>query len=192
MTSAAGLIMGSGIFRPEPPHPLREWEGVPELQHVIATLAASGFDPVVVVLGERWEEVLTAVDFGAAMAVVNEEWRQGLGSFVRAGLGTLVRESACEAALIALGDQPRLDSALLARLAAESSPTAQVVIPRYRHAFGYPLMVRRELWDRLLALSGGADPLALVRAHPTWVTEVHSDRLPDGPIGSSFQASPTS
>lgn len=187
----AGIILGQGLFRPQPPGRLAEWEGVPVLQHVIGNLAANGFDPLLVVVGERWEEVLGQVEFGTAMAVVNEEWRQGLGSFVRAGLGALVRESPCEAALIGLGDQPRLDSALLARLVSESSPAAPVVIPRYRYAFGYPILVRRELWDRLMALSGDADPLAFVRAHPTWVTEVHSDRLPDGPLGSAFQASPT-
>lgn len=179
MSIAALVLAAGGSRRLGHPKQLVDWGGRPLLEHVLEQVAAWPVDRVVVVLGDRAEEILEQVDLGEAMVVINFDWEEGIASSLRAGLAALTGERGMEAALIVLADQPEIPSGLVAELVEtyrRKRPWA--VVPRYRYARGNPVLIDQALWGRLMSLEGDAGAKHLLEAHPEWVEEVHVDVLP--------------
>lgn len=103
ITTAVVIATGDS-HRVLPPHPtlLRRVGGTTLLERSVRVLRESGMSRIVVVLGDRAEEVVAA----AASArldvepVVNDDWEQGTSTSVLAGL-RLVQEQRC---LVVMGD----------------------------------------------------------------------------------------
>jgi molybdenum cofactor cytidylyltransferase len=92
-------------------------------------------------------------------------------SSVRCGLRAL--PTSCTAALVMLGDQPGVTTALVeAVLATHQNTGAPIVAPRGPSGRGHPLLVGRELWPEVLTSFDGAGLRGLLAAHPDLVTEV--------------------
>lgn len=178
MLSALVLAAG-GSSRLGSPKQLVDWGGIPLLQHVTKMVASWPVDLVAVVLGADSEEILDAVDLDDALVVVNPEWEDGLASSLRVGLDALTRHAQVRATLIAMGDQPFIEAAVVDRLVAEYEETDRpVVAPKYRYMRGNPVLVDRRLWARLMSLEGDAGAQRLFQAHPDWINEVWFDELP--------------
>jgi molybdenum cofactor cytidylyltransferase len=124
-------------------------EGRPLLEHALAIAAASGTDLTVVVLGAYTEEIEAAVDLGAARVVRCPDWERGRGASLSAGLAALPAE--VEAALVTLGDEPYLSPATAARLLATRRPGLAALRASYAGRPGHPVLVERELFERLEA-----------------------------------------
>jgi CTP:molybdopterin cytidylyltransferase MocA len=116
--AVAGLVLAAGAgrrFGAGPPKQLAELDGRPLLEHVLAA-ATAVLDRVVVVVGARAEEVLAGVELHGAEPVVCPEWAEGQAASLRCGVRAL---AGAERVLVLVGDQPRVDAALVARLARE-------------------------------------------------------------------------
>ncbi len=68
----------------------------------------AGLSPRVVVLGHAAQEILAAVDLQGAEPVVCEGWREGQAASLRCGVEAL---GDVDAAVVVLGDQPRITAA---------------------------------------------------------------------------------
>ncbi len=115
-TGAAGLVLAAGAgrrFGGGVPKQLAELDGRPLLEHVLAA-ATAVLDRVVVVVGARADEVLAGIDLHGAEPVVCDGWAEGQAASLRCGAQAL---RGVERVLVMVGDQPRLDAALVARLA---------------------------------------------------------------------------
>ncbi|MDX1690326.1 MAG: nucleotidyltransferase family protein [Acidimicrobiia bacterium] len=178
MSTAAIVLAAGGSTRLGRPKQLVDLDGRPMLERVITDVAGWPVDEVLVVLGADAEEILDAVDVGAATVVLNPEWETGSASSLRAGLDLLTRGRA-ERAFVVLGDEPAIPdevpAALLDALAERRTPAAA---PVYRYQRGTPILVDRSLWARLMSLDGDVEPGRLFDAHPEWVTDVRVDHLP--------------
>jgi len=182
--SVAAVVLAAGeARRMGRPKQLVEWGGRPLLEHVIAMVFGWPVDFVVVVLGANADDILERVDFGAAVAAVNPEWKEGLASSIRVGIDVLMRERGPEHTFVALGDQPEIPADVPPRLleVMESSPKPAAV-PVYRYQRGNPVLVARSLWTRFAGLSGDQGAAGLLRAHPQWVEEVRFGHLPPADI----------
>ena len=51
-------------------------------------------------------------------------------------------------------------------------------MPKYRYAWGNPVVVERSLWPRLMSLEGDEGAKRLLQAHPDWVHEVWFEQRP--------------
>jgi molybdenum cofactor cytidylyltransferase len=122
-------------------------EGRPLLDHALAIAAASDTDPTVLVLGAYAEEIAAAVDLGDAQVVRCPDWELGRAASLRAGLAALPADT--EAALITLGDEPFVSPAAGARLLAARRPGLAAVRASYAGRPGHPVLVERELFERL-------------------------------------------
>ena len=110
---------------------LLNWGGRPLLEHVLDRVASWPAGPVIVVLGAEADEILDAVDFGAASVVVNPQWEEGLASSLRVGLDAVSRETKCDGVLVVLGDQPEVPLRVVAALVeAFQSGRRDVVAPK--------------------------------------------------------------
>jgi molybdenum cofactor cytidylyltransferase len=146
-------------------------EGRPLLRHVLDTAVAAGLDPIVLVTGP--DEALAGIDLRPARQVVNAHPEEGLASSVRLGLGALDAEPDVRAAVILLGDQPRVRAPTIRALMAASAGHAPLIVPAYTDDDApNPVVARRDGWRLADELAGdrGFGPLLL--RHPELVKRV--------------------
>lgn len=158
-------------------------DGRPLVVHVVEALRAArpGGAPlaeVVVVTGfhaEAVEAALAAVATASAPAVRlarNPDPGRGIASSLATGLAAL--EPAVEAAIVVLGDQPRISPTAIEALAERRAATgAAIVVPRYAGGGGpNPVLLARRAWPLAAALEGDIGMRAVITAHPELVEVV--------------------
>jgi CTP:molybdopterin cytidylyltransferase MocA len=125
--------------------------GRPLLEHAVRAMTASPVGRVVVVLGAGAEDVLAQVDLHGAEPVVCERWEEGQSASLAFGLGEL---SECEAVVVTLGDLPNLSTNAIRRVIAARGDGVEAVRATYAGEPGHPVLLERELFERLRDVSG--------------------------------------
>ena len=169
----AGIVLAAGAGSRFGGHKLLATvEGRPILQHVLDRLAAAGLGDVVVVLGDDADAIEAAIAWRSERRVRNPDSTRGLSSSLQLGIAFL-REDV-EAALVVLGDQPRLSGEVLGALLA-TPPTSEqpIVVPAYTEEGGRnPVLLGRAAFDLVATTSGDRGLGPLLAAHPELVREV--------------------
>jgi len=118
---------------------------------------------VVVVTGahrDQWAAVLAAQ---AVETIHNPDWREGMGTSIRAGLTRLPEPAA--GVLLMLCDQPAVTDADLDRLVtAWRDLPHTIAAARYAHSLGVPAVFPRSYRQRLRGLSGAGGAKQLILA----------------------------
>ncbi len=181
----AGVVLAAGSgSRFGGAKQLAELDGIPLLEHAIrAVEAVPAIERVVVVLGARADEVRAGVDFGLAEHVVCADWAEGQAASLRCGIEAV---AGAEAAVLTLGDMPRITSRVIARfadLAREhgSSARARAV---YDGQPGHPVVLGADYFEQIAALQGdvGArEVLKAIGAHPIECSHLSSPADVDTP-----------
>ena len=146
------------------PKQLADLDGAPLLEHVLRTMTAVPVERVVVVLGAGADEIAAGVDLHGAEPVVCTRWEEGQSASLACGLAEL---AACEAAVITLGDQPRLSPQAIERVIAARAEGvdairrvisarngAAAVRATYNGNPGHPVLLERSLFEQLRDVSG--------------------------------------
>jgi nicotine blue oxidoreductase len=120
----AGLLLAAGAGRRMGgPKALVALDGEPLVARGLRALRDGGLDPRVVVLGadaDRARPAAQAAD-PAATVVVADDWADGMGASLRAGLAGLAGRADVDAVLVLLVDTPGIGPAALARVAAAAT-----------------------------------------------------------------------
>lgn len=147
-----GLILAAGKgSRFGRPKQLAHLHGRPLLEHAVRAMTASPVGRVVVVLGAGAEDVIAQVDLHGAEPVVCERWDEGQSASLAFGLGEL---SECEAVVVTLGDLPNLSTNAIRRVIAARGDGVEAVRATYAGEPGHPVLLERELFERLRDVSG--------------------------------------
>lgn len=172
----AGLLLAAGGgSRLGQPKALVRVGGALLVERGVALLARAGCDPIVVVLGASALQVRTEAELGTALVVVNDEWRTGMGSSLRAGLAALTATPAA-AAVITLVDQPDVTAAALDRLIYAWHTGATAAVATFGGAQRNPVLLDRALWSAAAAAAtGDRGARAFLRSRPDLVTAVPCD-----------------
>jgi len=161
--AAIVLAAGRGTRFGDGPKMLASLDDKPLVRHAVEAALAGGLDPVLVVLGHRGEEIRDALSGLAVRIVWNPDYADGLSTSLRAGFAALPRES--DAAVILLGDMPRITPALIGQLTARwrdvGRPSA--VVPTFAGTRGNPALLSRALAPEIALLEGDAGAGALLR-----------------------------
>jgi CTP:molybdopterin cytidylyltransferase MocA len=162
----AGILLAAGQgSRLGQPKALVEVGGESLAARGVALLSEGGADPVIIVTGA------TAVEATGVIIVHNPQWRTGMGSSLAAGLATV--PDSCDAAVIALVDQPLVGPAAVRRLIDAFLAGATVVVAGYDGKPRNPVLLGREHWAQVTALAvGDAGARQFLRAYPELVTQV--------------------
>ncbi|MCJ2040762.1 nucleotidyltransferase family protein [Methylobacterium sp. J-059] len=162
------LAAGRGTRFGAEPKLLARLDGTPLVRHAAEAALASRARPVVVVLGAHAVAVRAVLHNLDLVFVENAAFGSGLSTSLRAGIAALPAET--DAAVILLGDMPRVTPEQIDRLAAAyraAKPAPSAVVPTIAGRRGNPVLLdRRVLGDALASLSGdhGAGPLLKGRA----------------------------
>ena len=131
--------------------PLR---GRPLLAYAVdSILSVPSVWPVVVVLGHDAQRIMREVKFGEASVVVCDAWADGQSASLRTGIEAL---GDVDAALVTLGDQPRITPQVIAAVLDSYDDRHDAVRATYGGAPGHPVLLGRRLLARAAELRGDA------------------------------------
>lgn len=170
MAEIGTVLLAAGLgsrFGPAPKL-LATLDGRPLVRHAAEAALGARPRPVVAVLGAHAQAVRAALDGLDLVGIENPDYRAGLATSLRAGLAAL--PETCSAAVVVLGDMPRVTAAHIDRLAAAFAgarvePAAVVPVQDGRR--GNPVLLNlRRLGPEIARLAGdhGAGPLLKGRA----------------------------
>lgn len=162
----AGVLLAAGDgSRLGRPKALVEIDGQTLASRAAAMLRTGGADPVIAVVGAA------AVTMPGVLVVHNPDWRTGMGSSMAAGLAAVPDH--CQAAVLALADQPLVGPVAVQRLIRAYRDGARVVVAGYGGQPRNPVLIGREYWPQAVALAvGDVGARPFLRAHPELVTLV--------------------
>jgi molybdenum cofactor cytidylyltransferase len=144
----------------------------PLVRIVAEEALASRADPVIVVAGHQRAEVEKALAGLRVRIVHNPDFAEGLGTSLRAGIAAVPADS--DAAIVCLGDMPRVDAALMNRLIAAFDPDrgALVVVPTFEGKRGNPVLWSRRFFPDLMAIEGDVGARHLIGRYSEAVAEL--------------------
>lgn len=147
---------------------LAEFDGEPLVRRAARTALAAGLSPVVVVVGAYAQEVSAAIEGLPVQLAENPAWAAGQSTSVRAGITAL--PPTADGALVLLGDQPLVSSALIAGLVEFAAPDA-IVAPQVAGRRGNPVLFGRSHFAELMSLTGDFGARRLLSEHPVITVE---------------------
>lgn len=133
------------------PKQLIEFGGKTFVRHSIDNLLGSGIDQVVVVTGHREEAVRDAISSCPVRIVHNPRYESGMSTSIKAGIEALPPD--CVAFLLALADQPLVDSATISKLLAEYRKTRPAaLVPTFNRRKGHPIIISTALIAEIVGM----------------------------------------
>ena len=162
---------------------LLPFRGGTVLSATVTRLLESPMGRVVVVLGHEGEEVRARAGLPQdprLSAVDNPDWPSGMASSLRTGV---LACKGAEAVIVALGDQPGIDPAVIARLVAAFRAGAALAVPVHRdpaarggERVGHPVLFGRSLFAELGGLEGDTGAREIVWRH--WAEAARVEGVP--------------
>jgi molybdenum cofactor cytidylyltransferase len=141
------------------------------LGQVLENVRSSAVKDIVLVLGHEAERIKERISTENLSVVINESYRQGMGTSLRAGLAALPPD--VDAALIVLADQPFVLPKTLDLLMDEyTRSSAQIVIPTYKGFRGNPVLLDRSVFSEVMALTGDIGCRAIFGNHLEGIAKV--------------------
>jgi len=141
------------------------------LEQAVDNLINSTVSETIVVLGHRAEEVMNVITSKPVKIVINPDYQQGMSTSIIAGLDLV--DSGTRAVMIALGDQPFVDSQTInSIIEAFVVSDKGIAIPVYQGRRGHPVIFAIGYKGELLRLKGDIGGREIIDQHPDDVLEV--------------------
>ncbi len=173
--TVTGIILAAGsASRMGQPKQLLDWHGRTLVRVAAEEALASTLDHVLVVLGSARDEVTAALAGLPLRLIENADYAAGQSTSLRAGIAALEPDVA--AAMILLGDQPFVTTAIIDRLVGTwRTSGAAIVAPSFRGQRGNPVLFSRSVFPELLAVTGDRGARDVLRAEPSRIVLVPFD-----------------
>jgi molybdenum cofactor cytidylyltransferase len=154
---------------------MADLDGAPLLLHAVEAALASRARPVIVVTGHESEKARAALQGHAVELVHNADYEKGLSGSLRSGLAALPAD--VDAALVCLGDMPKIRSSLLDRLIQAFNPVEgrAICVPTWDGKRGNPVLWGCQFFQEMAALTGDVGAKHLMTEHPELVVEVAAE-----------------
>lgn len=157
MNKTAAVILAAGAStRLGEAKQLARLSGETLLERAVRVARDAGCAPVVVVLGAEAERVSSSCGLGDAMVAINEQWREGMASSIRAGVAEIGN---AHGAVVMTCDQPAVTAEHLRALAA----TGEMAASEYAGRRGVPAYFPAATFAALNGLTGDAGARELLR-----------------------------
>jgi molybdenum cofactor cytidylyltransferase len=141
------------------------------IEQAIDNLLASAVDEVIVVLGHKAGEIKRAIAARPVKITVNPDYEEGMSTSIIAGLRLV--DPKAQAVMLALGDQPLVESQTINRLIDEFRKSDKgIALPTYKGKRGNPVIFAIKYKPELLKLKGDIGGRDIVKRHPQDVLEV--------------------
>jgi molybdenum cofactor cytidylyltransferase len=167
---AAVILSGGSSSRMGSPKALLPYHGRPFLEHLLVLSKHPKIGSRRVVLGPHAEPIARSVDLDPDEIVINDEWRNGQLSSIRAAIRSLPEGTA--GLLMFLIDHPLISGSLVSGLIQHFYETrAPIVVPVYEGKRGHPVIFSAGLYGELERAPLDVGARSVVWAHDKQVSE---------------------
>ena len=169
MSIGAAILAAGGSRRLGHPKQLLPFRGTTLLRAVAREVCAARCDRVAVVLGAHAGAVAPTIADLPIAPLSNVLWSEGIASSIRCAVAWAM-QSALDALLLVVCDQPQLTAQHVDRLIAAHRATGRAVASRYSDVAGVPAIFGGADYPALCGLSGdiGARGLCAASAMIDW------------------------
>ena len=144
------------------------------IQRTLDSLLASRAGEVIVVLGNKAQEINASIGSRRALVVLNPNFAKGMSTSLITGLGMV--SSRAQWVIIALGDQPLITPRVYNQLIeAALNSEKGIIIPTCKGERGNPIVISTRYRAELLKQKGDIGGRELLKAHPNDVLDVPVD-----------------
>ncbi len=175
----AAIVLAAGMStRMGQPKALLPWIGGKTIiEHIIDQLILARIDHITVVVGNHADQIIPLVKARGAVAVYNAKYQTGeMLSSLKVGL--LDQKPNIAAALIVLGDQPRIQAKIVGQVTlAYAEGRGNLIAPSYQMRRGHPILIDRRYWRELLALPDDGAPRDVIKQYPVFHVNVDTDSV---------------
>ena len=173
--STAAIVLAAGLSRRMAPRNkllLTDSQGVAMVARVADALLASSASPIIVVTGHQAPLVREALGRRPLTIAEAPDFATGMAASLRAGIEAV--PAGCRAALICLGDMPRVGPTLIDRLIGAHDPAQGrfIVVPTVRGTRGNPVLWDRRYFAEIRLLQGDAGARSLLVKYAADVAEL--------------------
>ncbi|MGB8951919.1 MAG: nucleotidyltransferase family protein [Candidatus Aminicenantales bacterium] len=141
------------------------------IEKVIENVIRSSIDRIMVVLGAERQKIQEKMKRFPVETTVNTDFKKGMLSSIQRGFQSLPRNA--EAALVILGDQPRISTKTINRvLEAFRKERKGIVLPVFHNTGGHPLLVDMKYRIEIQALNPKIGLRELLSLHPEDILRV--------------------
>ncbi|MDP9253473.1 MAG: nucleotidyltransferase family protein [Verrucomicrobiota bacterium] len=182
MESIGAIVLAAGgSVRFGSPKQLLEFRGQSLLRRVFDAATTAGCSPIVVVIGAEGERITAELRETSALVIENDDWRNGIGTSIRAGVEKVIAvQSDLDAVVLLVCDQPFVDANAITRLIARHDETKKpIVASSYSQTLGVPALFERTYFNELLALDDKVGAKNVILSH---IENVAEYPFPDGAI----------
>jgi nicotine blue oxidoreductase len=153
VTSVVGVLLaaGAGERFGGPKALARDEDGTSWLLRSVQALRPCS--EIVVVLGAEAERAAALLPMSVSR-IRADDWSEGMGASLRAGLAALERTTH-ESALVSLVDLPDVGADVVARLAATATGTGDLARAAYDGVPGHPVLIGRDHWRGVIGSATG-------------------------------------
>lgn len=151
---------------------LAEIDGIPMVVRTVNAIRQSTVSSITVVLGHEATAVEALLTDRDLRFVQNPDFAEGLSTSLKRGLSAMPAD--VDAALICLGDMPRISSVEIERLIGAFAPSEGHVIcvPTHNGKRGNPVLLGRRFFAEIQDIGGDVGAKYLIGAYPDLVHEV--------------------
>ena len=130
--------------------------------------------PIVIVIGANADIINNEIEESHANIVINETWKEGMASSIRAGLIKMLElEPTINSVIMMVCDQPYVTVQLLQNLIAQHNETGKLIIAsRYKNNLGTPALFDAGIFNEMMQLKGDTGAKKIVTNHPEWVAAI--------------------
>jgi molybdenum cofactor cytidylyltransferase len=154
---------------------LVELDGQPLIRHAVRAALASRAHPVVVITGNQSDKVRAALAGLDVVFAHNPEFSTGMASSLRTGVQAVPNAAA---AMIVLGDMPRVTAAHLDQLIAafdDAGDDGAIIVPTCERKRGNPVVWGRDHFGEIDQLAGDVGARSLIERHHSRVRTIAID-----------------
>jgi molybdenum cofactor cytidylyltransferase len=150
-------------------------DGRTVIEHILHQLNLARVTTIMTVTGHRAPDVRRAAARIGVECVFNPDYASGeMLSSLKAGLAAMPPH--VSAALVVLGDQPRIQPRVITQvLTAYAEGAGTIIAPSYQMRRGHPILIDRRHWPEILALPADGAPRDLINHHADKIGYVNVD-----------------
>ncbi|MBI2361289.1 MAG: nucleotidyltransferase family protein [Deltaproteobacteria bacterium] len=159
------------------PKALLRFAGKTFLEHIVASLAQTKVERMIVVVGRDAEEIRSKLARLPVTWVVNNDYAKGQLSSLVTAIRRLQEEGAViDGILVHLVDHPLISPELVDRMIARFYESKKlIVLPRHKGKRGHPVIFSKDLFAELMSAPLEQGAKAVVHAHRGDTLEVETD-----------------